>query len=59
MIEFLTPVSKSVLAHREILPNGVLGKKIEAHSIKGELPGLKQVKFALLGIKENRNDVDY
>ena len=59
MIEFLTPVSKSVLAHREVLPNGVLGKKIEIHSNKGELPGLENVKFALLGIKENRNDVDY
>ena len=59
MIEFLTPVSKSVLAHREVLPNGVLGKKIETHCTKGELPGLKHVKFAFLGIKENRNDIDY
>ena len=59
MIEFLSPVSKSVLAHREVLPTGVLGKKIEIHSRKNELPDLKGVKFAMLGIKENRNDVDY
>lgn len=59
MIEFLSPVSKSVLAHREILPAGVLGKKIVAHSKQGELPDLKEVKFALLGVKENRNGVDY
>jgi len=59
MIDFLTPVSKSVLAHREVLPEGVLGKQIAVHSNKGELPGLTNVKFALIGVKENRNDVDY
>jgi formiminoglutamase len=59
MIEFLTPVSKSVLAHREVLPNGVLGKNISVYGKTGELPELKNVKFALLGVKENRNDVDF
>jgi arginase family enzyme len=59
MIEFLSPVSKSVVAHREILAPGVLGKQIEAHIRKGELPSLHQVKFALLGIQENRNDENY
>ena len=59
MIEFLSPVSKKVIAHREVLPLGVLGKQIAIHSKKGELPNLKDVSFALLGIKENRNDVNY
>ena len=59
MIEFLSPVSKKVMAHREILPPGTLGKHIEAHSKEGELPSLKDVKFALLGIKENRGDVNF
>jgi formiminoglutamase len=59
MIEFLSPVSKSVTAHREVLPLGVLGKKIKIHSELGEIPDLKDVKIAILGIKENRNDVDY
>ncbi|MEM7085135.1 MAG: formimidoylglutamase [Bacteroidota bacterium] len=59
MIEFLSPVSKKVVAHREVLPMGVLGKQIAIHSKKGELPDLKDVSFALLGIKENRNDVNY
>ncbi len=59
MIDFLIPVSNSVLAHREILPEGVLGKHIAVHSSKGELPELTNVKFALIGVKENRNDVDY
>ncbi len=47
------------MAHREILPLGTLGKQIETHSKTGELPNLKDVKFALLGIKENRADVDF
>ncbi|NND61867.1 MAG: formimidoylglutamase [Flavobacteriaceae bacterium] len=59
MIEFLSPVSKSVVAHREILAQGVLGKEIGIHVRKGELPELKGVRFALLGVCENRNDVNY
>ena len=59
MIEFLSPVSKSVIAHREILPQGVLGKQIQIYSTIGNTPDLKDVKFAIFGIKENRNDVDY
>ncbi|WP_026451378.1 formimidoylglutamase [Aequorivita capsosiphonis] len=59
MIEFLAPVSKKVLAHREFLPLGTLGKQIEVHSKAGELPDLKKVKFAILGIKENRADLDF
>ena len=59
MIEFLSPVSKSVVAHREVLPSGVLGKQIQIHSKEGDIPDLKDVKIAILGIKENRNDVDY
>jgi formiminoglutamase len=59
MIDFLSPVSKSVVAHKEVLPLGVLGKQIQLHHKKGELPNLKGVTFALLGVKENRNDIDY
>ena len=59
MIEFLSPVSKSVIAHREILPQGVLGKQIQIYSVKGDMPDLQGIKFAILGIKENRNDIDY
>ena len=47
------------MAHREILPPGTLGKQIETHNRTGELPNLKDVKFAILGVKENRADVDF
>lgn len=59
MIEFLTPVSKAVLAHKEVLPPGTLGKQIQTHHKQGSLPSLKDVKFAFLGIKESRYDIDY
>lgn len=59
MIEFLAAVSKKVLAHREFLPLGTLGKQIEVHAETGELPDLKNVKFAILGVKENRADIDF
>lgn len=59
MIAFLSPVSKKVLAHREILPNGTLGKQIEIHAKQGELPDLKNARFAILSIEENRADINY
>jgi len=59
MIDFLTPVSKSVLAQKEVLPIGVLGKQINTYNKKGDFPDFTNVRFAILGVKENRNDVDY
>lgn len=59
MIEFLSPVSKSVVAHLEVLPPGTIGKSVMLHKKKGELPNLKEVSFAVLGIQENRNDENY
>ena len=59
MIEFLTPVSKSIVAHSEVLPAGTIGKNLGIHSSQGELPDLTNVKFAIFGCKENRRDVNY
>lgn len=59
MIEFLSPVSKAVVAHREVLPLGTLGKQINVYGAGHELPELKGVSFAIVGVKENRNDINY
>src|SRR5690554_4747006 len=59
MIDFLSPVSKKVLAHREVLPPGTLGKLIRVHAEKGELPSFEGIKFAIFGVKENRADEDF
>lgn len=59
MIEFLSPISNKVLAHRETLPPGTLGKQIRVHEKKGEFPSFDGVKFAILGLQENRADVNF
>ncbi|MGJ8664759.1 MAG: formimidoylglutamase [Patiriisocius sp.] len=59
MKEFLFPVSKSVIAHREVLPVGTLGKEILVYSSSEISIDLQNVKFALFGIKENRRDVNF
>jgi len=58
MIEFLSPVSNIVLEHRESLPPGTLGKQIKVHAEKGVFPSFDGVKFAILGVKENRASVN-
>ena len=59
MIEFLSPVSKNVLAHREILPQGTLGKDIKVHEKKGDIPDFNGVKFAIIGLHDNRAVIDF
>ena len=59
MIEFLTPVSKAIIAHRELLPKGTIGKQLSVHTSHEEFPDLTNVKLAIFGCKENRRDVNY
>lgn len=56
---FLSPVSDEVLAHNELLAEQTLGRKLKIHSKQLGVPDLDGVKIALLGVLENRNDVDY
>ena len=56
---FLSPVSDSVLAHKELLSQQALGRKIKVHSKQEGLPDLDNVDIAILGVLETRNDVDY
>lgn len=56
---FLSPVSDVVLAHNELLSVQALGRKIRVHSSQQGIPDLEEVDIALLGVLENRNDVDY
>jgi arginase family enzyme len=56
---FLSPVSDEILAHNELLSEQTLGKKLRIHSKKSGVPDLDGVKMAILGVLENRNDVDY
>jgi arginase family enzyme len=56
---FLSPVSDLVLAHNELLSQQALGKKIKVHSKQHGIPELENVQIAIIGILENRNDVNY
>ena len=56
---FLSPVSDTVLAHKELLPLQTLGRKMLVHSKQQGIPELDTVQIALIGVLENRNDVNF
>jgi len=56
---FLTPVSDTVLAHNELTAQQALGKKIKVHSRQNGIPDLEGVQMAIIGVQENRNDINY
>ncbi|MCL6295712.1 formimidoylglutamase [Jejuia spongiicola] len=56
---FLSPVSDLVLAHNELLASQALGRKLRIHSTQNGIPDLEDVNIAILGVLENRNDVNY
>ncbi|NNL33030.1 MAG: formimidoylglutamase [Flavobacteriaceae bacterium] len=58
-LSFLSPVQDLVLAHNELLPTQALGRKIKVHSTQNGLPDLGDVKMVIMGVLENRNDVNY
>ncbi len=58
MKEFFTPISTKLLDKVQNLPPGVLGKQIKKHE-EDSFPKIKNVTFALFGVKESRNDPSY
>lgn len=58
-LSFLSPVQDLVLAHNELLSSQALGRKIKVHSQQNGLPDLKDVKIVIIGVLENRNDINY
>ena len=56
---FLSPVSDSVLAHNELLSSQALGRKLKIHSEQYGIPDIEGVNIAIIGVLENRNDVNY
>ena len=57
--EFLEPVSDIVEAHAKLLSDNALGKQIKIHTTEGGMPDLEKVDVAIIGVCENRNDVDF
>ncbi|MBW1295508.1 formimidoylglutamase [Aquimarina litoralis] len=58
-LEFLTPVSDIVAAHVALLPDQSLGKQIAIHTSENGVPELDKVDIAIIGVRENRNDIDF
>ena len=56
---FLSPVSDTVLAHNELLQQQALGRKLKIHSQQHGIPDLEGTQIAILGVVENRNDVNF
>ena len=56
---FLSPVSDLVLAHNELLSLQALGRKLKIHSDQNGIPDLDDVNIAIIGVLENRNDINY
>jgi arginase family enzyme len=56
---FLSPVSDLVLAHNELLSTQALGRKLKIHSLQHGIPDLDDVEIAIIGVIENRNDINY
>ena len=56
---FLSPVSDMVLAHNELISSQAFGRKLRIHSSQNGIPDLANVNIAIVGVLENRNDVNY
>ena len=56
---FLSPVQDLVLAHNELLSTQTFGRKLKIHSQRQGIPDLHDVKIAIIGVLENRNDDNY
>ncbi|WP_299777299.1 formimidoylglutamase [uncultured Formosa sp.] len=58
-LNFLAPVPDVVLAYNELLSQQAIGKKIKIHSKQDGIPDLEGVDVAIIGVLENRNDINY
>jgi arginase family enzyme len=59
IIDFLTPVSDSVVAHAKLQDKQSLGNLISFFKEDNDFPEIKKGALVLLGVLENRNDVNY
>ena len=57
--EFLSPVSDRVVAHTALISEYALGNKLRIHTPESGIPDFNGVDLAIIGIKENRNSVNF
>lgn len=56
---YFSPVEEEVLAHKTLMSKQALGNQMRIFSQKDGFPDVEDVKIVILGVKENRNDIDY
>ncbi|MDC1218092.1 formimidoylglutamase [Flavobacteriaceae bacterium] len=54
-LELLIPIERETLVGLSLLPKQIIGKNISIHSKANELPELKGLQIALIGLNEFRN----
>ena len=59
IIDFLTPVSDAVVAHARLQDDQAIGNKVAFYMEGGEFPEITKDTLVIIGVPENRGDVNY
>jgi len=55
----LTPVEDHLLSHNKIISSLILGNKVSVHTKENGIPEIDKIDIAIVGVPENRNDINY
>lgn len=55
----LTPVEDHLLSHNKIISSLILGNKVSVHTKENGVPEIDKIDIAIVGVPENRNDINY
>jgi arginase family enzyme len=55
----LTPVEDHILSHNKIISSLILGNKVSVHTKENGVPNIEKIDIAIIGVPENRNDINY
>lgn len=59
IIDFLSPVAEEVIAHAKLLDKQSLGCAVSYYRSGAEFPEIEKGTIVIVGVNENRNDVNY
>ena len=59
ILDFLTPVADSVIAHAKLQDKDSLGNSISFYTEDDGFPDIEKGTLVLVGVLENRNDINY
>ena len=59
IIDFLSPVDESVIAHAKLQDKQALGNGVSFYRAGESFPEIEKGAIVIVGVRENRNDIDY